>query len=376
MTTKISRKRSGFTLVELLVVISIIGMLAGLLLPAVNAARESGRRATCVANQNQIALALIAYDSNKNEMPPLRGNIHKYDDGTNTYHNSASWVGFILPQLEYNQLYSNLKSNKYIVGTLGTDFFASDGIDHNSGGDFVSIPLLQCKSAVNAGAKPAKTNYVANGGYQNAIGTWAADPSSGVEPGKLADAVFFDNLLPTTVGGTTQSSQKGSIGYIGNNGGTSSTILISENLQGGLWAKYQVPAAANYYYAAHSEGETSLAFTYPVNTNITGTAFPADARLWDYSTGTKHSNMAWSTDSETSTNKNPAFINWLKGNDASVEPSAYSWRLARPSSYHPGIVVAAFADRSVRTLNENMDKLVYIYICSPNSGKVVDLNNL
>jgi hypothetical protein len=52
------------------------------------------------------------------------------------------------------------------------------------------------------------------------------------------------------------------------------------------------------------------------------------------------------------------------------------YRTARPSSYHPGVVVAAFADRSVRTLNEGMDKLVYIYICSPNSGKVVDLNSL
>ncbi|MDR0704082.1 MAG: DUF1559 domain-containing protein, partial [Planctomycetaceae bacterium] len=59
----------GFTLVELLVVISIISMLAGMLLPAVNAAREAGRRAVCMNNQSQLALACINYDSAKQALP-------------------------------------------------------------------------------------------------------------------------------------------------------------------------------------------------------------------------------------------------------------------------------------------------------------------
>jgi len=88
--------RKGFTLIELLVVIAIIGILAGLLLPAVQQAREAARRMTCANNIKQMSLALLNYESAYKHLPP----------GWNTH--GTLWTAAILPQLEQAETYNSL----------------------------------------------------------------------------------------------------------------------------------------------------------------------------------------------------------------------------------------------------------------------------
>jgi prepilin-type N-terminal cleavage/methylation domain-containing protein len=93
--------KSGFTLVELLVVIAIIGILIGLLLPAIQAARETGRRMQCLNNLKQWGLALNAYHNDYGTFPV--GNVDSSASAA-----QGGWWGFqarVLPYLESNDIY-------------------------------------------------------------------------------------------------------------------------------------------------------------------------------------------------------------------------------------------------------------------------------
>ena len=94
--------KPGFTLVELLVVIAIIGMLIGMLLPAVNAAREAGRRMQCLNNLKQYGLALHAFHTTST--PSRSETSHRNPP----YSYAGGWWAFqarLLPYLESKDIY-------------------------------------------------------------------------------------------------------------------------------------------------------------------------------------------------------------------------------------------------------------------------------
>lgn len=103
--SRTGRRRGGFTLVELLVVIAIIGALVALLLPAVQAARESARRAQCTSHLKQVGLGLHGYHATQRQFPS--GQNARINELFGGWLDRRTWMIYILPYLEQDQLYQN-----------------------------------------------------------------------------------------------------------------------------------------------------------------------------------------------------------------------------------------------------------------------------
>jgi len=109
-----STRHRGFTLIELLVVISIIAVLISLLLPAVQNAREAGRRAQCANNLKQIGLALHNYETTHSALPPAKIYSSSCARINGTFGLILNTTGFtmMLPQLEQEVLYNAYNFNQ------------------------------------------------------------------------------------------------------------------------------------------------------------------------------------------------------------------------------------------------------------------------
>jgi len=124
-------KPPGFTLIELLVVVAIIGVLIALLLPAVQMARESARRATCTNNLKQIGLALTNY-----------AEVHRtYPFGWNNH--GTGWTAMILPFIDQEPLYMSINFTETGPGGFGN--WDTDGSPNQKACETV-IPTFRCPS--------------------------------------------------------------------------------------------------------------------------------------------------------------------------------------------------------------------------------------
>jgi prepilin-type N-terminal cleavage/methylation domain-containing protein len=174
----IARRVRAFTLVELLVVIAIIGTLVALLLPAVQSARESGRRSSCLNNVRQLALASLEFEGRMRRYPPLFDQTGPQQLASESGERFATWAVLLLPDMDHQAIFDSYAKGVLPMpkGYIETYLCPSDSSKQRSG-SVVSY-------VANAGAGvSASLQRAANGPFLNRV----YDPAAAVMEGHWKD---------------------------------------------------------------------------------------------------------------------------------------------------------------------------------------------
>ena len=322
--TKSNRPVAAFTLVELLVVIAILGILVALLLPAVQAAREAGRRLQCANRVRQLAIAAHNYHTNWESFSP--------GVDRNTSDKSSLFI-FLLPYVEIGNFYDRWSApdsdREALAATVITNFVCpSDQIPDNPvkhGNDYYGI-----------------TSYGGNGGTRSFSPCYASQPSCELK----ADGVFFEagrysrplnNQKAVTMDGITD--------------GTSNTFLLGER-------SHYDPNFDSF--TSHRWGKGQTLGEYGFWTGSCGNFALADTTMSSYAPLNYHVPGSY----ENRTSMNPPVSS----------SSAFTYyedlRLCAFGSQHPGGANFAMADGAIRFVYEDIS-IETLRALSTRSGKEV-----
>jgi prepilin-type N-terminal cleavage/methylation domain-containing protein/prepilin-type processing-associated H-X9-DG protein len=349
--------RRAFTLVELLVVIAIIGILMGLLLPAVQAVREAARRTECLNNIRQLGMACLNYESAFKRLPH-GWRVDPSDESNQWYR--WGWTTYILPQVEQDNLYRQyaLQQNMFWLDTGVNDPFVN--VAGESLHDF-TVATLICPSDpapnenINVPFSPAnrtdppplpKSNYGGSFGVDSFVtGFDVGDvdvPHTGpfYANSKTRTSHFRDGSTSTILIGERSGSDP--------EFGTTPSVLIRVGL---IENESDDPTDWLDLTAANQVCQG------PFNISASPVPLPGNTYLEDAGTGLT----------------SDAFLLNKADITDGVENWAYHYGYA---SAHSGAVNMVFADGHTQTMADTVDYSVLQQLLHMNDGRVIDMSGL
>ncbi|MDX1948537.1 MAG: DUF1559 domain-containing protein [Pirellulaceae bacterium] len=331
------RRAAGFTLVELLVVIAIIGVLVALLLPAVQAARESARRTQCSNNIRQIAIAVHNFHDTQGTVPP---SVAFTPTG---WGHGWGWLVYVLPYVEQKPLFDALSFNTSVCCT-------SQKAAHDA-----KIAAFTCPSDPLANQFftdrqiSSLTCNDGSGSLDKGGNAFRARPSNYL--GSFGDGFIVGDTIGYTIGATGRGygcggcSQSGASGAVGPDCPEPGSGFGGGKNHRGVWNYYNDTPPIRFANITDGLSNTILVGH---NSSLAG----GTDMVWFTNTGTVNG-----TSLPINFNIRPSLQQrsfYCPGCTA-----GQPWRGRGFQSHHPGGSVFAMADGSVTFLAENMAQKAY-----------------
>jgi prepilin-type N-terminal cleavage/methylation domain-containing protein/prepilin-type processing-associated H-X9-DG protein len=320
---------TGFTLVELLVVVAIIVILAGLVSVGVNSARSSARRMQCQNNQRQIGVALKTFENKtKGRLPGLR----ETKAGV-----TMSWAGWLLPYIEENGKYDEIMNRMYRVDVTVRQGYSPKG----------NIPVFVCSVSNIDNELPL--SYVVNCG--------PCKPYNSQRPSMPLTNHDEDKAFLFSVNITKRCD----VSEIPD--GTSKTVLLSENLWACSW--WCDPVWGDTKYTV----DKSKTYIGVVLSIIADTGFVWNGNFNNRDNGGYK--LYKPNNPKLRANSRSAGVGELRVLFVPPTQNEEAYGCAIPSSNHPGQFCVLYADGHVEVMNDDIEPEVYIKAVCPND-KLLD----